>query len=188
METKEIRPFIALCNNFIDAKYIMMGNNIVKLIECINEDDSLREVVKKCMVNFDFTTELGLALSATKAIPKDFIMPKENEKVVALCYSVLQQIALNQIDYEAFISKHFIYDGTISDVYKNFGHYFILPFKNAVLYLENAKCINNVRGMLGFTGTYKNKTVTVFASGMGNPSMGIYSYELYKYYGIKERK
>jgi len=141
METKEIRPFIALCNNFIDAKYIMMGNNIVKLIECINEDDSLREVVKKCMVNFDFTTELGLALSATKAIPKDFIMPKENEKVVALCYSVLQQIALNQIDYEAFISKHFIYDGTISDVYKNFGHYFILPFKNAVLYLENAKNI-----------------------------------------------
>ena len=52
-------------------------------------------------------------------------------------------------------------------------------------YLENAKCINNVRGMLGFTGTYKNKPVTVFASGMGMPSMGIYAYELFKFYDVE---
>lgn len=142
METKEIRPFVALCNNFIDAKYIMMGNNIVKLIECINSDESLRNVVKKCMVDFDFTTELGLAISGAKSNSKNFVMPNENVKIVALCYSILQQIALNEIDYEAFISKHFLFDGTIYDVYANFGHYFILPFKNALLYLENAKNIS----------------------------------------------
>lgn len=55
----------------------------------------------------------------------------------------------------------------------------------ATKYLENAKCINNVRGMLGFTGTYKNKPVTVFASGMGMPSMGIYAYELFKFYDVE---
>lgn len=141
MEAKETRVFIILCNNFIDAKYIMMGNNIIKLLESINEDDSLREIVKKALIDFDFTTELGIALSASKPIPKDFVMPKENEKIVALCYSILQQIALNEIDYEAFISKYFLYDGTINDVYANFGHFFILPFKNALLYLENAKNI-----------------------------------------------
>lgn len=52
-------------------------------------------------------------------------------------------------------------------------------------FLENAKLINNVRNMFGYTGTYKGKKITVFASGMGMPSMGIYSYELYKFYGVE---
>lgn len=51
-------------------------------------------------------------------------------------------------------------------------------------YLRDYKCINTVRGMLGFTGTYKNNLVTIMASGMGMPSMGIYSYELFKFYDV----
>lgn len=53
-------------------------------------------------------------------------------------------------------------------------------------YLENVTCINDVRGMLGYTGFYKGKRLTVMGSGMGAPSMGIYSYELYKFYDVKE--
>ena len=52
-------------------------------------------------------------------------------------------------------------------------------------YLENYKLINSVRNMLGYTGLYKGKRLTVFASGMGMPSMGIYAYELYKFYDVK---
>ena len=52
-------------------------------------------------------------------------------------------------------------------------------------YLEDYTCINTVRGMLGFTGFYKGKMVTVMASGMGMPSMGIYSYELFKFYDVE---
>lgn len=52
-------------------------------------------------------------------------------------------------------------------------------------YLQDVKLVNSVRNILGYTGTYKGKRVTVFASGMGNPSMGIYSYELYKYYNVE---
>lgn len=52
-------------------------------------------------------------------------------------------------------------------------------------FLENPKLINEVRGMLGYTGTYKGKEVTVMGSGMGIPSMGIYSYELYHFYDVK---
>lgn len=51
-------------------------------------------------------------------------------------------------------------------------------------YFENAVCFNNIRGINGYTGTYKGKRVSVMASGMGMPSMGIYSYELYNYYDI----
>ena len=43
-------------------------------------------------------------------------------------------------------------------------------------FLENVKCFNTVRNILGFTGTYNGKAVSVMASGMGMPSMGIYSY------------
>lgn len=52
-------------------------------------------------------------------------------------------------------------------------------------YLDNYKLVNKVRNMFGYTGTYHGKQVTVMASGMGMPSMGIYSYELYKFYDVK---
>lgn len=51
-------------------------------------------------------------------------------------------------------------------------------------FLEDAKEVNHVRGMLAYTGTYKNTRVTVFASGMGIPSIGIYAYELYHFYHV----
>ena len=52
-------------------------------------------------------------------------------------------------------------------------------------YLENAVQFNQVRGMLGFTGSYKGKRISVMGSGMGAPSMGIYSYELFSHYGVR---
>src|SRR5690554_2804013 len=52
-------------------------------------------------------------------------------------------------------------------------------------YLENVEKINTVRNMFGYTGTYKGKKVTVMGSGMGMPSIGIYSYELYNVYGVE---
>ncbi len=51
-------------------------------------------------------------------------------------------------------------------------------------FLDNAKLVNKVRGMLGFTGSYKGKPVSVMASGMGVPSIGIYSYELFRFYDV----
>ena len=51
-------------------------------------------------------------------------------------------------------------------------------------FLEDAKLVNEVRNMYAYTGKYKNKKVTVFASGMGIPSIGIYSYELFKFYNV----
>ena len=52
-------------------------------------------------------------------------------------------------------------------------------------YLENPVLVNNVRGVQGYTGTYEGKRVSVMASGMGAPSIGIYSYELFKFYDVK---
>lgn len=52
-------------------------------------------------------------------------------------------------------------------------------------FLENPVQYNNVRGMLGFTGTYKGKRVSVQGHGMGIPSIGIYTYELFNFYGVK---
>jgi purine-nucleoside phosphorylase len=51
-------------------------------------------------------------------------------------------------------------------------------------FLSKAKLVNNIRGMLAFTGLYKNKKITVMGHGMGIPSIGIYSFELYKFYDV----
>ncbi len=52
-------------------------------------------------------------------------------------------------------------------------------------FLEDPKLFNEVRGMLGYTGTYKGKRVSVMGHGMGIPSIGIYSYELFNFYNVK---
>ncbi|MBE6774605.1 MAG: purine-nucleoside phosphorylase [Ruminococcaceae bacterium] len=52
-------------------------------------------------------------------------------------------------------------------------------------FLENPELVNNVRGVQGYTGTYKGHKVSVMASGMGMPSIGIYSYELYTFFGVE---
>ena len=52
-------------------------------------------------------------------------------------------------------------------------------------FLEQPKLVNDVRGIQGYTGEYKGKRVSVMASGMGMPSIGIYSYELYNMYGVE---
>ncbi len=52
-------------------------------------------------------------------------------------------------------------------------------------FLENAKLVNNVRGIQGYTGTYEGTRVSVMASGMGMPSMGIYSYELFNFFEVQ---
>ena len=53
-------------------------------------------------------------------------------------------------------------------------------------FLENYELVNSVRGIYAYTGTYNEKEITVMASGMGMPSIGIYSYELYKFYEVDE--
>ncbi|MEE0968915.1 MAG: purine-nucleoside phosphorylase [Clostridia bacterium] len=52
-------------------------------------------------------------------------------------------------------------------------------------FLKDAVLVNNVRGVQGYTGTYKGTRVSVMASGMGMPSIGIYSYELYNFFGVE---
>ena len=52
-------------------------------------------------------------------------------------------------------------------------------------FLENPRLVNNIRGIQGYTGTYQGKAVSVMGSGMGMPSIAIYSYELYKFFGVE---
>lgn len=52
-------------------------------------------------------------------------------------------------------------------------------------FLKNARLVNDVRGVQGYTGEYNGKLVSVMASGMGMPAIGIYSYELFNFYGVE---
>lgn len=54
----------------------------------------------------------------------------------------------------------------------------------AETYLENPRLVTSVRNMLGYTGTYKGKEISVMGGGMGIPSVGIYTYELFNFYGV----
>ncbi len=79
----------------------------------------------------------------------------------------------------------------ISASYGDFAQTVIMPGDPqraefiAKTYLTDAKLVNNVRGISGYTGFYNGKRVSVMASGMGQPSMGIYSYELFNFYDVE---
>ena len=63
------------------------------------------------------------------------------------------------------------------------------PYRSALIaesFLSEARLVNDVRGVRGYTGLYKGVPVSVMASGMGMPSMGIYSYELYNFYDVEQ--
>lgn len=63
------------------------------------------------------------------------------------------------------------------------------PVRSKVItdvFLENPVLVNNIRGVQGYTGLYKGKPVTVMASGMGHPSIGIYSHELFNFYDVDQ--
>lgn len=74
---------------------------------------------------------------------------------------------------------------------KDFGKTVIMPGDPlrskfiAENFLTDATLVNNVRGIQGYTGTYKGTKVSVMASGMGMPSIGIYSYELFNFFGVE---
>lgn len=55
----------------------------------------------------------------------------------------------------------------------------------AETYLKDLQLVTSIRNVYGYTGTYEGKRVSVMASGMGNPSIGIYSYELFNFYGVE---
>ncbi|MBS1312720.1 MAG: purine nucleoside phosphorylase DeoD-type, partial [Subdoligranulum sp.] len=54
----------------------------------------------------------------------------------------------------------------------------------AETFLEDPRLVTDVRGMYGYTGTYQGRPISVMGSGMGMPSIGIYSYELFKFYDV----
>lgn len=63
------------------------------------------------------------------------------------------------------------------------------PYRSQLIaenFLSNAKLVNDVRGVKGYTGLYKGKKISVMASGMGMPSIGIYSYELFNFFGVEK--
>lgn len=62
------------------------------------------------------------------------------------------------------------------------------PYRSQLIaekFLDSARLVNDVRGVKGYTGLYKGKKISVMASGMGMPSMGIYSYELFNFFGVE---
>ena len=67
----------------------------------------------------------------------------------------------------------------------DFAKTVLMPGDPLRAFYGEAVLVNNVRGIQGYTGTYKGKRVSVMASGMGMPSMGIYSYELFNFYGVE---
>ena len=62
------------------------------------------------------------------------------------------------------------------------------PYRSKLIaenFLENARLVNDVRGVKGYTGTYKGVPISVMASGMGMPAIGIYSYELFNFFNVE---
>ena len=124
-----------------------------------------------------------LALRKRYSRPARVIFHPEGE-VICFALRNVNEKEKNKMDNSKFYTPH------IKATPDDFAKTVLMPGDPlrakfiAETFLENAKLVNNVRGIHGYTGEWKGQRVSVMASGMGMPSIGIYSYELFNFFGV----
>ena len=130
------REFEKICDELIKTKYIIFENHVDKLINTIENTTDIMNVIEYARSKFDYKEALNAAIMENEVKTVDFVMPTEDKNIVALCYGILQDVKDKRIDLEAFLNQYFLFGASPSEIYKNFGKYFIEPFYNSIRELE----------------------------------------------------
>jgi len=123
----EIIEFERVLDLACKSKYIMVDKRISDILKCIASCESIYEMVKKTLVNFDFAKELKLATS----IKGHFSMPNDDVRIVALSFCILNAMDDKKIDVELLLANNFTGD----DSYAKFCDQVFLRFKTSALAL-----------------------------------------------------
>ena len=127
-ETQRIMNFIAHCNQYIDGKYLFGATKLKEIYRDVRNSEELNQLFTECLDGFNvslFKTKCLIKLPTKKGT---FTSPTEKEDFVALAFAMIEDISIEEVDYDTFINKYFL-----SETDENrFGKQVIEPLKQTV--------------------------------------------------------
>lgn len=132
-EKEKIKNFFDACNEMIDDRFILSDVKIAKILKCIATSEILYNFFAKCLINFKFQEEFENAKVANKVNGGYFMIPADEQKVIALVFCFLLEVDNQKINLQSFINEYFYNPDGYNISYANFALNMLVPFKNSVL-------------------------------------------------------
>mgnify|MGYP006955103688 CR=1 FL=1 len=132
-EKTELKQFFTACNEMIDGRFILSDIKISKILTAIANSTVLYDVVAKCMVGFNFRTELLNAKVGNKVNGGYFVLPSDEKKIIALVFCLLLEVDKGKMNLQSFVNENFYSTEGYNISYSNFAINVLVPFKNSFL-------------------------------------------------------
>ena len=139
-----ICEFFKACNELIEGRFIISETKISNLLQAIVRSELLFKLYSSCMADFNFEKEYSLALATNGNNGGYFVMPDDEEKIIAFTTSLLLEMDKGKITMQNFVTQNFYTGEGYNIDYKQFAYTVLVPYKNSIKNILNIDEEGNV--------------------------------------------
>ncbi len=132
-EQKKIKDFFDACNEMIGGKFILSDIKISKILKSIATCETLYKLFEKSLINFNFDREFKNAKVTNRVNGGYFLMPTEENRIIALVFCLLLEVDNQKINLQSFVNENFYNADGYNISYNNFAINVLVPFKTSVM-------------------------------------------------------
>lgn len=134
-EKEKLKNFFASVNEMIGGRFILSDVKVAKVLKNIASSEVLYNLFAECLVNFNYDAELAQAKVSNRVNGGYFVLPNDEEKIVALVFCMLLEIDNQKLNLQSFVTENFFSADGYNISYSNFALNVLVPFKNSVMNL-----------------------------------------------------
>ena len=131
MKENNIKEVIAVCNELIDSKILFVDKKIEKIMEAVANNNEVYNLIAECLTYFNKDKEFDKAFNKSSSGKGNFVLPKEEFKVIALVFCLLADINSGKLSFDDVVGKYFVNEEGKKD-YALFKEKVVVPFRNLI--------------------------------------------------------
>lgn len=131
-EVEKIKTFFDACNEMIEGRFILSDIKISKILKAIASSEVLYSTFARVLNNFKFNEEFEKAKSTNKVNGGYFVLPEDDDKIIALVFAILLEVDNQKLNLQNFVNEFFYNSEGYNVSYSNFSINVLVPFKNSV--------------------------------------------------------
>ena len=135
VEKEKLKSFFASVDEMISGRFILSDVKVAKVLKNIASCELLYNLFAKCLVNFNYDSEFAKAKVTNKVNGGYFVLPSEEDKIVALVFCMLLEIDNQKLKLQSFVTENFYNADGYNISYSNFALNVLVPFKNSIMNL-----------------------------------------------------
>lgn len=135
VEKQKLKSFFASVDEMISGRFILSDVKVAKVLKNIASSEVLYNLFAKCLINFNYDSEFARAKVSNKVNGGYFVLPSEEDKVVALVFCMLLEIDNQKLKLQSFVTENFYNSDGYNISYSNFALNVLIPFKNSIMNL-----------------------------------------------------